>query len=168
MATIMLNGEPIGVGGRLPQVGDIAHSFMLVDTNLGDVPLSKFTRKCKAIAVIPSIDTEVGLKIAHHLESIATSLHNTKSLIVSIDTPYALARAANAEGFRHIQLLSTMRGRDFHKDYGVMITDVPLSGMMATALFALKEDDRIVYSELARDVNLEPDFERMAEALAKP
>ncbi|SFZ75669.1 thiol peroxidase [Chitinimonas taiwanensis] len=165
MATVLLNGEPLGVGGRFPRVGDTAHSFMLVDTNLADVPLSKFMGKRKIIAVVPSVDAEIGLKIARRLESIADGFPNSKCFVVSVDTPYALARVANSEGMRKVQLLSTLRGRDFHKDYGVMITDVPLSGMMATALFGLDEDDNVLYSELVQEVNAEPNYQKLAEAM---
>ena len=168
MATVLLNGEPLGVGGRFPRVGDTAHSFMLVDTNLGDVPLSKFMGKRKIIVVVPSIDAEVGLRLARQMESFADNFPNTKCFVVSIDTPYALARAIASEGFRKIQLLSTMRGRDFHKDYGVMITDVPLSGMMATALFGLDENDTVLFAELLQDVNGEPSFDKLAEAMLAP
>ncbi len=168
MATIMLNGEPIGVGGRFPQVGDTAHSFMLVDNNLGDVSLSKFSGKRKIIAVVPSVDAEIGLKIARRLEAIADNFANTKMILVSVDTPYAQARVTAVEGFRKLLMLSTLRGRDFHKDYGVMITDVPLSGMMATALIAMDEADTVQYSELVQDVNSEPNYEKMADAMLPP
>jgi thioredoxin-dependent peroxiredoxin len=165
MATVMLNGEPLGVGGRFPRIGEIAHSFLLVDIHLSDVPLSKFSGKKKIIVVVPSVDAEVGLRLCRRLEAIADTFDNTKCFVVSIDTPYAMARCAAVEGFRKIMMLSTMRGRDFHKDYGVMITDVPLSGMMSTALFALDTDDNVLYSELVSDVNGDPDFQRMAEIL---
>lgn len=168
MATVLLNGDPIGVGGRFPRVGDTAPSFMLVDTSLGDVPLSKFTDRRKIIAVVPSVDTEIGLKIARRLEAIADGFPNTKCFVVSVDTPYALARVVTGEGMRKVQLLSTLRGRDFHKDYGVMITDVPLSGMMATALFGLNEDDDVLYAELVQEVNAEPNYEKLAEAMLLP
>lgn len=168
MATVLLNGEPIGVGGHFPRVGDTAHSFMLVDTHLSDVPLSKFVGRRKILAVIPSIDTEIGLKIARRLENIAGTFENTLCFVVSVDTPYALGRVVTLEGFRHVRMLSTLRGRDFHKDYGVMITDVPLSGMMATALIALDANDTVLYAELVQDVNGEPGYEKMAEVLLPP
>ncbi|WP_255991329.1 thiol peroxidase [Chitinolyticbacter albus] len=165
MATVMLNGTPISVGGRFPHVGDTAHSFMLVDTQLQDVPLSKYWGRRKVIAVIPSVDAAVGLAIAKRLEAIAPELENTVVLVVSVDTPYALARVAQQEGLYRLQLLSTLRGRDFHKDYGVMITDVPLSGLMATSLIALDTDDTVRYAELVQDINGEPNYTAMVEQL---
>ncbi|WP_148714825.1 thiol peroxidase [Chitinolyticbacter meiyuanensis] len=168
MATVMLNGTPISVGGRFPHVGETAHSFMLVDMQLQDVPLSKFWGRRKVIAVVPSIDAAIGLAIAKRLDAVAAQLDNTVVLVVSVDTPYALARVAQQEGLHRLQLLSTLRGRDFHKDYGVMITDVPLSGLMATALIALDTDDNVRYAELVADINSEPLYDLMLQALFPP
>lgn len=165
MATIMLNGTPVSVGGRFPRAGDIAHSFMLVDTQLQDVALSKYWGQRKLIAVVPSLDAAIGLTIARQLEKLAYTLENTVVMIVSVDTPYALSRIAVSEGFRKLHLLSTLRGRDFHKDYGVMITDVPLSGLMATALLALDTNDEVLYAELVADINAEPNYQEALKPL---
>lgn len=168
MSTVMLNGTPVSVGGRFPRVGDTAHSFMLVDTNLQDVPLSKFWGKRKLIAVVPSVDAAIGLTIARKLEALASEIDNVVVMAVSVDTPYALSRIGEAEGFRRMQLLSTLRGRDFHKDYGVMITDIPLSGLMATALITLNVDDEVLYAELVADINAEPNYQDAVEPLLPP
>lgn len=168
MSTVMLNSTPISIGGRFPRAGETAHSFMLVDIQLQDVALSKFWGLRKLIAVVPSLDAAIGLTIARKLESVGYDLENTVIMTVSVDTPYALSRINDAEGFRKIQLLSTLRGRDFHKDYGVMITDIPLSGLMTTALFALDIDDTVLYSELVSDLNSEPSYQSALEKLAPP
>lgn len=159
MATVMLNGTPVSVGGRFPRVGDIAHSFMLVDTQLQDVPLSKFWGQRKLIAIVPSLDAAIGLTIARRLEALAYDVDNVVAMMVSVDTPYALSRIASTEGFRKIHLLSTLRGRDFHKDYGVMITDIPLSGLMTTALITLDVNDEVLFAELVKDINSEPNYQ---------
>ncbi|WP_028456613.1 thiol peroxidase [Chitinilyticum litopenaei] len=165
MSTVMLNGTPINVGGRFPRAGDPAPSFMLVDTNLQDVALSKFWGRKKLIAVVPSLDAAIGLTIAKKMENLGYELENTVLLTVSVDTPYALSRISESDGFRKVQLMSTLRGRDFHKDYGVMITDVPLSGLMATALIALDENDTVVHAELVYDINSEPNYAAATAAL---
>ncbi|WP_028453185.1 thiol peroxidase [Chitinilyticum aquatile] len=168
MSTVLLNGTPINVGGRFPRAGDPAPSFMLVDTNLQDVALSKFWKRKKLIAVVPSLDAAIGMVIAKRMEGLGYELDHTVLLTVSVDTPYALSRIGESEGFHKVQLMSTLRGRDFHKDYGVMITDVPLSGLMATALIALDETDTVVYSELVSDINSEPNYNAAIEALNPP
>ncbi|MBE9610202.1 thiol peroxidase [Chitinilyticum piscinae] len=168
MSTVLLNGTPINVGGRFPRVGDPAPSFMLVDTSLQDVALSKYWRRKKLIASVPSLDAAIGLQIAKRLEGLGYELDNTILLTVSVDTPYALSRISESEGFHKVQLMSTLRGRDFHKDYGVMITDVPLSGLMATALIALDADDVVVYAELVSEINSEPNYQAAVDALQPP
>lgn len=166
MSTVLLNGNPIGIGGHFHRVGDIAHSFMLVDQDLKDISLSSFSGQRKVIVVVPSIDTTVGINIARKLDYAADKFENTVTILVSVDTPYAQVRVKNSENFRHVHLLSTLRGRDFHKDYGVMITDVPLSGLMATAALVLDENDIVLHAELVREINSEPNFEKIVRTLA--
>lgn len=165
MATILLNGEPIGVGGRFPRPGDIAHSFMLVDNDLKDVSLSQFAGKRKVLAVVPSLDASIGLTIARRLNGLASELPNTHTIVISVDTPYAQARVVAMEELRNISTLSTLRGRDFHKDYGVMITDFPLSGMMASAIIVLDENDEVLHSELVHELTSEPKYQAIVDAL---
>lgn len=165
MATILLNGEPIGVGGRFPRPGDIAHSFMLVDNDLKDVSLSQFSGKRKVLAVVPSLDASIGLTIARRLNGLASGLPNTHTIVISVDTPYAQARVVAMEELRNISTLSTLRGRDFHKDYGVMITDYPLSGMMASAIVVLDENDEVLHSELVHELTSEPKYQAIVDAL---
>jgi thiol peroxidase len=84
-------------------------------------------------------------------------MSNTVVLVISADLPFAQSRFCGAEGLDNVIMLSTMRGRDFHKDYGVMITDPPLSGLMARAVFILDENDRVIHAELVPEITQEPD-----------
>jgi thiol peroxidase len=59
--------------------------------------------------------------------------------------------------------LSTMRGREFLQDYGVAIADGPLAGLAARAVVVVDEHDKVVYSELVKEIKDEPDY---AAALA--
>lgn len=165
MATILLNGNPIGVGGRFPRVGDIGHSFMLVDQGLKDVSLSAFAGRKKVLAVVPSLDAEIGIRIARRMEAMASNFPDVVFIAISVDTPYAQSRIKDAEGFRALHLLSTLRGRDFHKDYGVMITDYPLSGLMASAVVVMDEGDVVLQAELVPEINSEPNYEAVVKAL---
>ncbi|MEW9898194.1 thiol peroxidase [Chitinivorax sp. PXF-14] len=166
MATILLNGEPIGVGGHFPRPGDTAHSFMLVNNDLKDVSLSQYAGKRKILAIVPSLDASIGLTIARRLNGMTDQFPNTVAIVVSVDTPYAQARVVAVEEFRNIVTLSTLRGRDFHKDYGVMITDYPLSGLMASAIVVLDENDTVLHSELVYELTSEPNYQAIADALA--
>mgnify|MGYP001580795866 CR=1 FL=1 len=169
MATVTLGGEPISVGGNFPRVGDSAHSFMLVDKDLKDVSLSSFWGKRKILNIVPSLDTPVCLTSARKFNELAASLPNTVVLVISADLPFAQNRACATEGLKNVVTLSTLRGRDFHKDYGVMIMDPPLSGLTARAVIVLDENDRVVYAELVPEIKQEPIYDAaLAAAKGEP
>lgn len=159
MSTVTLEGDPINVGGYFPKVGETARSFMLVDKDLKDVSLSNFAGKRKVLSIVPSIDTPVCATSTRVFNQEASELPNTAVLVISADLPFAQARFCGAEGLENVTMLSTMRGRDFHKDYGVMITDPPLSGLMARAVIVLDEEDRVLYAELVPEITQEPDYD---------
>jgi len=169
MATVTLGGEPISVGGNFPRPGDSAHSFMLVDKDLNDVSLSSFWGKRKILNIVPSLDTPVCAESTRKFNASAGSVPNTVVLVISADLPFAQNRFCGAEGLNNVITLSTLRGRDFHKDYGVMIMDPPLSGLTARAVIVLDENDRVVWSELVPEIKQEPNYEAaLAAAKGEP
>jgi len=165
MTTVTLEGKPLHVAGHFPQPGDSAHSFMLVDNELNDVSLSQFAGKKKILSIVPSIDTDVCATSTRRFNEEAGFLEDTVVLIISADTPFAQARFRAAAGLERVVLLSTLRGRDFHKDYGVMITDHPLSGLMARAVIVLNDHDQVIYSQLVPEITQEPDYAAAMAAL---
>ncbi len=165
MATVTLGGEPMNVAGTFPRVGDTAHSFMLVDKDLNDVSLSQFKGKRKILSIVPSLDTPVCAESTRKFNQAAGMLPNTVVLVISADLPFAQGRFCGAEGLNNVITLSTMRGRDFHKDYGVMITDYPLSGLTARAVIVLNENDQVLHAELVPEIKQEPNYEAALEAL---
>ena len=169
MATVTLGGEPISVGGNFPRAGDSAHSFMLVDKDLKDVSLSSFWGKRKILNIVPSLDTPVCAESTRKFNEAASSLPNTVVLVISADLPFAQNRFCGAEGLENVITLSTMLGRDFHKDYGVMIMDPPLSGLTARAVIVLDENDKVVYSQLVPEIKQEPNYDAaLAAARGEP
>jgi thioredoxin-dependent peroxiredoxin len=169
MATVTLGGEPIAVAGNFPRAGDSAHSFMLVDKDLKDVSLSSFWGKRKILNIVPSLDTPVCQASARKFNEAVGAIPNTVVLVISADLPFAQNRFCGAEGLKHVVTLSTLRGRDFHKDYGVMIMDPPLSGLTARAVVVLDENDKVVYSELVPEIKQEPNYEAaLAAAKGEP
>ena len=59
--------------------------------------------------------------------------------------------------------LSTLRNREFFKDYGVEIASGPLVGVTARGVLVLDKDDKVIHSELVPEIAQEPDY---ASALA--
>jgi thiol peroxidase len=159
MSIVTLGGEPITVGGDFPRHGDTAHSFMLVDKELKDVSLSAFWGKRKILNIVPSLDTPTCQISTRKFNELAASLPNMVVLVISADLPFAQNRFCAVEGLQNVVTLSTMRGRDFHKDYGVMIMDPPLSGLTARAVIVLDENDKVLWSELVPEIKQEPNYE---------
>jgi thiol peroxidase len=164
MAIVTLGGEKVQVGGNFPRPGDTAPSFMLVDKDLNDVSLSQFWGKKKILNIVPSLDTPVCQASARKFNAVAAELPNTVILVISADLPFAQARYCGAEGLDNVITLSTMRGRDFNKQYGVMIMDPPLSGLLARAVILLDEEDKVIYAELVPEIKQEPDYGALLDA----
>jgi thiol peroxidase len=159
MSTVTLEGNPLHVEGHFPQVGEKAQSFMLVDKGLNDVPLSHFAGKRKVLSIVPSVDTPTCAQSTRVFNEKASNLPNTVVLVISSDLPFAQARFCGAEGLDNVIMLSTLRGRDFHRNYGVLITEHPLTGLTARAVVILDENDTVIYSQLVPEIADEPDYD---------
>ena len=94
-------------------------------------------------------------------------MYATVVLDVSEDLPFAMKRFCASEGLGHVTNLSLMRGREFAEAYGVRIIDGPLAGLCARAVVVLDKDDKVVHTELVKEIAHEPDYDAALAALAK-
>ncbi|WP_416190447.1 thiol peroxidase [Neisseria sp. CCUG17229] len=159
MAQVTFKGDPVEVGGTLPQVGQTAPAFTLVATDLSEKSLSDFAGKRKVLNIFPSIDTGVCSKSVREFNERATGLDNTVVLCISADLPFALARFCGAEGIENVTSLSTFRCKNFKQDYGTEIQSSPLKGLNARAVVVLDENDQVLLSELVSEIGEEPDYD---------
>ena len=165
MSNVTLAGSPIRLAGKFPSAGQTAPVFTLVDSKLANISLESFGRKRKILNIVPSIDTPTCATSTRKFNELASKLDNTVVLVISSDLPFAQARFCGAEGLENVITLSTMRGRNFHKDYGVLITDSALAGLTARAVVVLDADNRVTYSELVPEIKQEPDYDAALAAL---
>ena len=165
MATVTLEGSPLEVLGHFPRPGESVHSFMLVDKSLNDVSLSQFTGKRKILSIVPSIDTPVCATSTRQFNKEASELDNVVVMVISADLPFAQARFCGAEGLDKVVMLSTLRSRDFSKDYGVLIKSNPLAGLCAWAVIVLDVNDNVLYSQLVPELTDEPDYDATLAAV---
>ncbi len=160
MATVTLKGNPVHTLGELPRKGSAAPDFHLTRINLEDVSLASFRGKRKILTVNPSFDTSVCQATARRFNQQASKLANTVVLAISADLPFAQSRFCEAEGLSNVVPLSLMHHRDFGRDYGLLLTDGPLAGLLARAVIVLDENDRVLYTELVPEITTEPDYAR--------
>ncbi|MEU9073978.1 thiol peroxidase [Kitasatospora sp. NPDC004745] len=165
MAQVTLKGNPVQVGGALPQAGSQAPAFTLVGEGLADKSLKDFAGRRKVLNIFPSIDTPTCATSVRTFNAKAGSLDNTVVLCISADLPFAQARFCGAEGLDNVQVLSTLRGRDFHESYGVALADGPLAGLTARAVVVLDENDTVLHTELVAEIADEPNYEAALASL---
>ena len=165
VSTVTLGGNPVEVAGNFPQKGQIAPIFSLVGNDLADVPLKQFSGKRKILNIFPSIDTPTCATSVRNFNKRASELPDTVVLCISVDLPFAQKRFCGAEGLNNVITLSTMRGREFLKDYGVEIATGPLVGVAARAVVVLDDQNRVLHSELVSEIKSEPDYDAAIKAL---
>lgn len=165
MATIALNGNPIHTIGTLPAPGTHALDFLLTRTDLSDVRLADFAGKKIVLNIFPSLDTAVCAASVRKFNVEAGKLNQTIVLCISKDLPFAHSRFCTAEGIQNVVSASELRNGNFSRDYGVLITDGPLAGLMSRAVVVVDEKGMVKYTEQVPDIVQEPDYEAALAAL---
>jgi len=164
MTSITLRGNPLQIDGNLPQVGQNAPAFTLVNKDLADVTLAHFTGQRKVLNIFPSIDTPTCATSVRRFNQEAAH-GNAVVLCISADLPFAQARFCASEGLSHVQCLSTLRDTNFAGNYGVAITSGALRGLCARAVLVLDENNQVLHSELVSELGNEPDYAKALTAL---
>jgi thiol peroxidase len=165
MSQVTLKGNPVQVDGQLPTVGNKAPAFSLVAKDLSDAALASFNGKRKVLNIFPSVDTPTCATSVRRFNEKASQLDNTVVLCISADLPFAQARFCGAEGLNSVVTLSTLRGHDFLKNYGVAIASGPLAGLAARAVVVLDEQDKVLHTELVGEIANEPNYDAALKVL---
>jgi thiol peroxidase len=166
MSQVTLRDTPVRIDGAFPAVGSTAPAFSLVGKDLADVTLAAFDGRRKLLNIFPSVDTGTCATSVRRFNTLASQADNTAVLCISADLPFAHARFCGAEGLDNVAMLSTLRGRDFLKDYGVSIADGPLAGLAARAVVVLDTDNRVLHAQLVSEIADEPDYDAALAVLA--
>lgn len=162
---VTLGGKPVKIEGVFPKVGDKAPAFSLVNKDLEDTTLASFAGKKKVLNIVPSLDTPVCAFSTRKFNQQASNMNNAVVLIIAADLPFAMKRFCETEGLDKVVVLSTMRGSEFMRNYGVAIAEGPLSGITARAVIVLNENDQIVHAELVPEIKNEPNYAAALAAL---
>jgi thioredoxin-dependent peroxiredoxin len=163
MSDIYLDNYSMNTNGELPTLGETAPSFTLAAMDLLPVSLDDFKDQIVVISTYPSIDTEVCYSCVNIFEQHAKKHPSVAFLGVSMDLPFALKRTAKGEGLNNTHFLSDFRTRTFAVDYGILIQNGPLAGMIARSLIVLDQQQSVRHVQLVQDLNAQPDI---AEVIA--
>lgn len=165
MANITLHGNAFQTNGDLPKPGSDAPGFRLVNGDLKDVTLHDYAGKRKVLNIFPSIDTPTCATSVRKFNEKAAALKDTVVLCISADLPFAQKRFCGAEGIKNVDNLSLMRGAGFSKEYGVHIDNGPLAGLTARAVVVIDANNKVLHSELVKEIADEPNYDAAIKSL---
>ena len=165
MASITLKGNQISTLGELPATGSSAPAFTAVKTDLSECTLAELAGKKVVLNIFPSIDTGVCAASTRRFNQEAGALDNAVVLCISADLPFALGRFCGAEGLEDVVPVSIFRNPEFGQDYGVTITDGPLTGLLSRAIVVIDKSGNVVYTEQVPEITQEPNYEAALSAL---
>ena len=158
MAEITLKGNSIYTYGDLPEVSSQAKDFTLVRSDLSDIKLSDFSGKNIILNIFPSLDTSTCAMSVRRFNQEAASLKNTVVLCISADLPFAAGRFCTTEGIKDVFTGSVFRNPDFGKDYGVLLTSGPLTGLLSRAVIVIDPEGKVSYTQQVGEISEEPDY----------
>jgi thioredoxin-dependent peroxiredoxin len=159
MATVKFKGSDVHSSGNLPEIGSTAPDFTLVDAGLQEIHLSDYKGKRVLLNIFPSLDTSTCASSVRKFNKWVSEKDNIVVLCISKDLPFAQSRFCGAEGLDNVITASDFRYNTFATDYGVLLTDGPLKGLMARSVVALDENGKVLYSELVAEITNEPNYD---------
>lgn len=167
MTQITLQGNPIETIGKLPSVGMPAPSFKLVKSDLSEAGLQDFAPNNIILNIFISLDTSVCATSVRRFNKEASESSNTVVLCISADLPFAHKRFCDAEGLNDVIPLSVFRSPEFGRDYGVTLTNGPLSGLLSRAVVIIDKSGNVTYTEQVPEISQDPDYDAALLALSQ-
>lgn len=165
MSKTAFKGNPVQMGGDLPQIGAKAPDFRLTNTDLADISLDSFSGKRVILNIFPSIDTGVCAASVRTFNQHAANMDNAVVVCVSKDLPFAHKRFCGAEGIENVVSASEFKDHSFSKAYGVEMQDGPLVGLMARSVVVVNKKGEVIHTEIVDDITHEPNYEAAINAL---
>lgn len=166
MASTKFKGAPVIVAGNFIKTGgDTAPDFQLVKRDLSTMSLSELKGKKVVLNIFPSLDTGVCAMSVRRFNKMASEMENTVVLAISKDLPFAQERFCTTEGIKNLIPLSDFRKTDFDDNYGLLMEDGPLAGLLARAVVIIDEQGKVIYTELVPEITQEPNYDKALKAV---
>lgn len=161
---VTLKGNAVTLVGDAIDVGDKAPDFTVVDNDLKPVSFSSFWGNPLLLMGVPSLDTPVcSLEIKKFNAEIEKFKdQGVKTIVVSMDLPFAQKRWCLAENSKNVILLSDYHLHEFGKRYGIYIQEI---GLLARSIFVIGRDKVVRYREIVSEVTNEPNYKEALKQL---
>ncbi|MBU3839274.1 MAG: thiol peroxidase [Candidatus Phocaeicola faecigallinarum] len=166
MSKTAFKGSVVNLAGEFVKTGVTAPEFTMVKGDLSQFKLSDTKGKFVVLNIFPSLDTGVCATSVRKFNQLAAKMENTVVLAISKDLPFAQGRFCTTEGIENVIPLSDFRNpSDFDSNYGVLIADGPLSGLLARSVVVINPAGEIVYTELVPEITQEPNYDAALAAI---
>ena len=160
--TTKLKGNVVALSGTQINVGDNAPEITVVAKDLSEIKVGGISDKVQLIVVVPSLDTAVCAAETRKFNEEAASIEGVNVTVVSMDLPFAMGRFCTTEGIENLAVGSDFRNKDFANAYGMLISEGPLAGVTARAIFVVDKNGKVAYKQLCPEITQEPQY---AEAI---
>lgn len=167
MSEVTFKGTPVSLSGNEIKVGDKAPIIELVGKDLSKIKVGGAKEKVQILVTVPSIDTGVCATQTRKFNQNAGKNELVELTIISMDLPFAFGRFCGAEGIENIRVASDFDGRKFGQNYGVVLKDCPLEGLLARTIFVVDKNGVVAYKQIVPEITTEPDYEAIQEAVKK-
>lgn len=163
--SITFKGNPATLLGNSVNVGQVAPKVDLVGKDLSTFSVGGASGKYQVLIAVPSLDTGVCATEARKFNEKVASKNNVEAVVIAMDLPFAMGRFCSTEGIENLKVGSDFRGAKFAKEYGVLLADTPLEGLLARAIFILDPNGVVVYKEITPEITSEPNYDAAMAAL---
>lgn len=165
MKKVNFKKHPVSLKGNIPQIGKPAPDFKLTKSDLATISLSDLKGKTLVLNIFPSLDTGVCAMSVRKFNELAANMKDTIVLAISKDLPFAHSRFCTTEGINNVIALSDFRNTGFSTDYGLLMEDGPLHGLLARAVIIIDPELIVRYVQLVPEITNEPDYNEVLRHL---
>ncbi len=149
-------GPDIKVGQQAPEFTAHAQDWSFVDV------LDATKGKVRIIAALPSLATSVCDMETRRFNQEAASLDENVAIIaVSDDLPYTLKNWCAAAGVDKVMVVSDHYDNNFGEKYGTLVKE---RRILRRAIFVVKKEGKVVYSDYMPTLGDQPKYEEVLAA----
>ncbi|EAY04034.1 thiol peroxidase, putative [Trichomonas vaginalis G3] len=166
MIKTAFQGTPVSLAGQFVKVGAKAPAFKLTKGDLSSFTEKDINGKYAVLNIFPSMDTGVCAASVRKFNKLAASLPNAVVLCISKDLPFAQGRFCAAEGIKNVVPLSDYKYTSkFAENYGVLMADGPLEGLLARSVVVVNPQGKVIYREMVPEIVHEPNYDAAIAAI---
>lgn len=157
---VYLNNYKMDLTGQLVKVGQKAPDFTVTGEDFHPIFLSDFVGAPLIICGFLSVDANVCYEHIKLLLPALLSFDEIPILAITTDLPFAWMRSSLSDAHKHPNVFHSTDylTRKFALDYGVLIKNGPLAGMITKVLIMLDENHIIQHVQLNPNLLELPDL----------